>query len=140
MVRISLQLTEGEFTIFIPACTGDDHRFEILGITTQYNLLEVSNCLDHPAVRIESAVQTIRSESRQFLVRLDEDNSSSDIDLLEIIDALDASYHSSEKKLLEELSFEAPDMEKKDVLIDTEYVNKALQDIVVNHDLSQFIL
>ena len=44
------------------------------------------------------------------------------------------------EKLLEELSFEAPDMEKKDVLIDTEYVNKALQDIVVNHDLSQFIL
>ena len=48
--------------------------------------------------------------------------------------------HTILEKLLEELSFEAPDMEKKDVLIDTEYVNKALQDIVVNHDLSQFIL
>ena len=44
------------------------------------------------------------------------------------------------EKLLEELSFEAPDMEEKDVLIDTDYVNNALQDIVVNHDLSQFIL
>ena len=48
--------------------------------------------------------------------------------------------HTILEKLLEELSFEAPDMEEKDVLIDTEYVNKALQDIVVNHDLSQFIL
>lgn len=48
--------------------------------------------------------------------------------------------HTILEKLLEELSFEAPDMAEKDVLIDTEYVNKALQDIVVNHDLSQFIL
>ncbi len=48
--------------------------------------------------------------------------------------------HTILENLLEELSFEAPDMEEKDVLIDTEYVNKALQDIVVNHDLSQFIL
>ncbi len=48
--------------------------------------------------------------------------------------------HTILEKLLEELSFEAPDMEEKDVLIDTDYVNNALQDIVVNHDLSQFIL
>ncbi len=48
--------------------------------------------------------------------------------------------HTILEKLLEELSFSAPDMEEKDVLIDTDYVNKALQDIVVNHDLSQFIL
>lgn len=48
--------------------------------------------------------------------------------------------HTLLEKLLEELSFSAPEMEEKDVLIDTEYVNKALQDIVVNHDLSQFIL
>lgn len=48
--------------------------------------------------------------------------------------------HTLLEKLLEELSFSAPEMEEKDVLIDTAYVNKALQDIVVNHDLSQFIL
>ena len=48
--------------------------------------------------------------------------------------------HTILEKLLEELSFDAPEMEEKDVLIDTDYVNKALQDIVVNHDLSQFIL
>lgn len=48
--------------------------------------------------------------------------------------------HTLLEKLLEELSFNAPDMEEKQVLVDTEYVNKALEDIVVNHDLSQFIL
>lgn len=48
--------------------------------------------------------------------------------------------HTLLEKLLEELSFSAPEMEEKDVLIDTGYVNRALQDIVVNHDLSQFIL
>ena len=48
--------------------------------------------------------------------------------------------HTLLEKLLEELSFHAPDMEEKQVLVDTEYVNKALEDIVVNHDLSQFIL
>ena len=36
--------------------------------------------------------------------------------------------------------FNAPDLEDKNVVIDTEYVNKALQDIVVNQDLTQFIL
>ncbi|MGM9539333.1 ATP-dependent protease ATPase subunit HslU [Anaerovibrio sp.] len=48
--------------------------------------------------------------------------------------------HTILEKLLEELSFSAPELEEKDVLIDTDYVNNALQDIVVNHDLSQFIL
>lgn len=48
--------------------------------------------------------------------------------------------HTILEKLLEELSFEAPDMEEKKVLIDTAYVDKALNDIVVNQDLSQFIL
>ena len=40
----------------------------------------------------------------------------------------------------EDVSFNAPDLEDKNVVIDTEYVNKALQDIVVNQDLTQFIL
>ena len=48
--------------------------------------------------------------------------------------------HTLLEKLLEDLSFNAPDMEEKQVTVDADYVNKALQDIVVNHDLSQFIL
>ena len=48
--------------------------------------------------------------------------------------------HTLLEKLLEDLSFNAPDMEEKQVLVDEAYVNKALQDIVINHDLSQFIL
>lgn len=48
--------------------------------------------------------------------------------------------HTLLEKLLEELSFNAPELEDKKVTVDAEYVNNALQDIVVNHDLSQFIL
>lgn len=48
--------------------------------------------------------------------------------------------HTLLEKLLEDLSFDAPEMENKDVLVDVAYVDKALQDIVVNQDLTQFIL
>lgn len=48
--------------------------------------------------------------------------------------------HTLLEKLLEEISFEAPDMEEKHVVIDAAYVDKRLSDIVVNRDLSQFIL
>lgn len=48
--------------------------------------------------------------------------------------------HTLLEKLLEEVSFEAPDMEEKKVVIDTAYVNKALDNIVENRDLTQFIL
>ena len=44
------------------------------------------------------------------------------------------------EKLLEELSFEAPDLKKKSVKIDAAYVNKQLADIVKNQDLSRYIL
>ena len=48
--------------------------------------------------------------------------------------------HTILEKLLEELSFEAPDMENKKVLVDVAYVDKMLKGIVVNQDLTQFIL
>ena len=48
--------------------------------------------------------------------------------------------HTILEKLLEDLSFEAPDMEEKEVTVDAAYVDKKLKDIVVNRDLSQFIL
>ena len=48
--------------------------------------------------------------------------------------------HTLLEKLLEEISFSAPELEEKQVVIDAAYVDKQLSDIVVNHDLSQFIL
>lgn len=48
--------------------------------------------------------------------------------------------HTLLEKLLEEVSFSAPELEEKNVVIDAAYVDKQLSDIVVNRDLSQFIL
>ncbi|MFV0635444.1 ATP-dependent protease ATPase subunit HslU [Mitsuokella sp.] len=48
--------------------------------------------------------------------------------------------HTLLEKVLEDISFNAPELEDKDVVIDADYVNKRLADIVVNRDLSQFIL
>jgi ATP-dependent HslUV protease ATP-binding subunit HslU len=48
--------------------------------------------------------------------------------------------HTIMEKVLDELSFEAPDMKKKGVKIDAVYVNKQLADIVKNQDLSRYIL
>lgn len=48
--------------------------------------------------------------------------------------------HTLLEKLLEEVSFTAPELEEKKVVIDEAYVDKQLADIVVNRDLSQFIL
>ena len=48
--------------------------------------------------------------------------------------------HTLLEKLLEEVSFDAPDLEEKTVKINAEYVDQKLKDIVKNADLSQFIL
>ena len=48
--------------------------------------------------------------------------------------------HTVLEKLLEDLAFEAPDISKKSVKIDRKYVKKKLDHIVVNQDLSHFIL
>ena len=44
------------------------------------------------------------------------------------------------EKVMEEISFEAPNIKKKKIKIDREYVNKQLKDIVEDQDLSRFIL
>jgi ATP-dependent HslUV protease ATP-binding subunit HslU len=44
------------------------------------------------------------------------------------------------EKLLDEISFEAPDLKKKKIEIDGEYVNKMLSDIAKDQDLSRYIL
>ncbi len=48
--------------------------------------------------------------------------------------------HTILEKVLDELSFEAPELKKKTVKIDALYVNKQLADIVKNQDLSRYIL
>ncbi len=48
--------------------------------------------------------------------------------------------HTILEKVLDEISFEAPDLKKKTVKIDAAYVNKQLADIVKNQDLSRYIL
>jgi ATP-dependent HslUV protease ATP-binding subunit HslU len=48
--------------------------------------------------------------------------------------------HTILEKVLEELSFEASDLKKKNVKVDAAYVNKQLADIVKNQDLSRYIL
>jgi ATP-dependent HslUV protease ATP-binding subunit HslU len=44
------------------------------------------------------------------------------------------------EKLLDEVSFEAPDLVRKDVTIDDAYVDGALSEIARNEDLSRYIL
>ena len=48
--------------------------------------------------------------------------------------------HTLLEKLLEEISFDAPDLEEKKISIDSEYVDQKLKDISKDKDLSQFIL
>ena len=48
--------------------------------------------------------------------------------------------HTILEKLLEDLSFDAPEMEENEVRVDAAYVDRKLKDIAVNRDLSQFIL
>jgi ATP-dependent HslUV protease ATP-binding subunit HslU len=48
--------------------------------------------------------------------------------------------HTIMEKLLEEISFEGPDLKKKTVRVDAEYVRRQLADIVKDQDLSRYIL
>ncbi len=48
--------------------------------------------------------------------------------------------HTIMERVLDKVSFEAPDMKDKDVKIDREYVGKMLADIVKDQDLSRYIL
>jgi ATP-dependent HslUV protease ATP-binding subunit HslU len=48
--------------------------------------------------------------------------------------------HTIMEKLLEEISFNGPDLKKKNIRIDSDYVRKQLADIVKDQDLSKYIL
>ncbi|MDF2441495.1 MAG: ATP-dependent HslUV protease ATP-binding subunit HslU, partial [Abditibacteriota bacterium] len=48
--------------------------------------------------------------------------------------------HTVVEKLLEEVSFQAPDIDEKHIIIDAAYVQKRLGDLVKDEDLSRYIL
>jgi ATP-dependent HslUV protease ATP-binding subunit HslU len=48
--------------------------------------------------------------------------------------------HTVMEKLLDDISFEGPDLADKSVTIDEAYVRRMLEDIVKNDDLSRYIL
>lgn len=48
--------------------------------------------------------------------------------------------HTLLEKLLEQISFDAPELEEKNITIDAEYVEKKLSEITESRDLSRFIL
>jgi len=48
--------------------------------------------------------------------------------------------HTVIEKVMEEISFLAPNVKKKDILIDRKYVQKQLKDIIEDQDLRRFIL
>ena len=48
--------------------------------------------------------------------------------------------HTIMERVLDEISFEAPDMKEKNITVDADYVRKTLTDIVKDQDLSRYIL
>jgi ATP-dependent HslUV protease ATP-binding subunit HslU len=48
--------------------------------------------------------------------------------------------HTVMEKLLDEISFDSPDMETKKVIIDEKYVAERLKDIIEDENLSKYIL
>jgi ATP-dependent HslUV protease ATP-binding subunit HslU len=48
--------------------------------------------------------------------------------------------HTVMEKVMEDISFEAPNIRKKNILIGREYVQKQLKDILKDQDLKRFIL
>ena len=48
--------------------------------------------------------------------------------------------HTVMEKLLEDVSFDAPDLNSKDIIVDAEYVRDKLKDIVKDEDLTKYIL
>ena len=48
--------------------------------------------------------------------------------------------HTVMEKLLDEISFEAPDMQRQTVIIDKDYVREKLTDIIEDENLSRYIL
>jgi ATP-dependent HslUV protease ATP-binding subunit HslU len=48
--------------------------------------------------------------------------------------------HTIMERVLDEISFNAPDMQEKAVNVDADYVKKMLADIVKDQDLSRYIL
>ena len=93
-------------------------------LTKQYAAL-----LETEGVRLEFAPDALR-EMAEFAFKVNEQTENIGARRL----------HTILEKVLEEISFEAPEMKKKTVKVDAAYVQKQLANIVKDHDLSRYIL
>jgi ATP-dependent HslUV protease ATP-binding subunit HslU len=85
--------------------------------------------METEGIRLEFAEDAIREVAR-FAAMVNESNENIGARRL----------HTILEKVLEEISFDGPDMKKKKVLIDAEYVRKQLAGIAQDQDLSRYIL
>lgn len=93
-------------------------------LTKQYTAL-----LETEGVRIKFTEEAIE-EIAEFAFRVNEQTENIGARRL----------HTIMERLLEDLSFNAPEMEEEEFVIDLDYVRKQLADVVQNKDLSKYIL
>jgi ATP-dependent HslUV protease ATP-binding subunit HslU len=93
-------------------------------LTKQYTAL-----LETEGIRVVFAPETIREIAR---IAADVNQNTENIGARRL--------HTILEKLLEDLSFEAPDITLEEIVISPEYVREKLGDIAQNRDLSQYIL
>ncbi|MBI1739164.1 MAG: ATP-dependent protease ATPase subunit HslU [Acidobacteria bacterium] len=116
-IRVELQsLTEGDFVRILTEPKN--------ALIKQYVAL-----LDTEAVKLSFSDEAIAAIAR-FAANVNEQTENIGARRL----------HTILEKLLDEISFDAPDLKKKTVKVDEAYVQKQLADIVKDHDLSRFIL
>jgi ATP-dependent HslUV protease ATP-binding subunit HslU len=93
-------------------------------LTKQYAAL-----LETEGIRVEFSEEAIKEMAR---IAVEVNSSTDNIGARRL--------HTILEKLLEDLSFEAPDIMLESILITPEYVREKLNDIAQNRDLSQYIL
>lgn len=93
-------------------------------LTKQYSAL-----LETEGIKLEYAEQAIQ-EIAEFAYRVNEQTENIGARRL----------HTIMERLLEKLSFKAPEMDSQEVVIDVDYVRDQLADVVQDKDLSKYIL
>jgi ATP-dependent HslUV protease ATP-binding subunit HslU len=93
-------------------------------LTKQYMAL-----LDTEGVKLEFTPEALEEVAR-FAARVNEGTENIGARRL----------HTIMERVLDQISFEAPDLKEKNVTVDADYVRKMLSDIVKDQDLSRYIL
>jgi len=99
-------------------------RVELQSLTKQYTAL-----LDTEGLKLEFTPEALE-EVANFAFKVNEGTENIGARRL----------HTIMEKVLDVISFEAPDMQEKHVVVDAEYVRNTLTDIVKDQDLSRYIL